>query len=84
MGRVVTGRASGIKPGQMFSMSIVSDFIPDWSRPGISTTVTNDWAPRATGGHGTWMQRRGGKQCRRKKEQNEERKKAKKIKLRGS
>ena len=36
----------------------------------------------STGGHATWMQRRGGKQWRRKKEKNEERKKAKKIKLR--
>ena len=36
----------------------------------------------ATGGHATWMQRRGGKQWRKRKERNEERKKAKKIKLR--
>ena len=63
-------------------MRIVSDFIPDWSRLGITTTVTSDWTPRATGGHATWMQRRGGGQWRRKKEKNEERKKAKKIKLR--
>ena len=34
------------------------------------------------GRHATWMQRRGGKQWRRRKERNEERKKAKKIKLR--
>ena len=72
----------GLKPSQMFSMRVVSDFIPDQSRPGITTTVTSDWAPRVTGGHVTWMQRRGGKQWRRKKERNEERKKAKKIKLR--
>ena len=65
----------------MFSMRVVSDFIPDRSRPGITTTVTSDWAPRATGGHSTWMQRRDGKQWKRKKERNEERKKAKKIKL---
>ena len=58
-------------------MRVVSDFIPDRSRPGITTTVTSDWARRATGGHATWMQRRGEKQLRRK-----ERKKAKKIKLR--
>ena len=64
----------------MFSMRVVSDFIPDRSRPGITTTVTSDWAPRATGGHATWMQRRDGKQWKRK-ERNEERKKAKKIKL---
>ena len=44
-------------------------------------TVNSDWAPRATGGHATWMLRRDGKQWRRK-ERNEERKKAKKIKLR--
>ena len=81
MGRVATGRTSGVKFSQMFSMRVVSDFIPDRSRPGITTTVTSDWAPRATGGHATWMQRRGGKQWRRKKERNEERKKAKKIKL---
>ena len=81
MGRVATGRASGIKPSQMFLMRVVSDFTPDWSRPGITTTVTSDWAPRATGGHATWMQRRGGKQWRKKKVRNEERKKAKKIKL---
>ena len=37
---------------------------------------------RTTGEHVTWMQRRGGKQWRRKKERNEERKKTKKIKLR--
>ena len=59
-----------------------SNFIPDRSRPGKTTTVTSDWAPRVTGGHATWMQRRGGKQWRRRKERNEERKKAKKIKLR--
>ena len=81
MERVTTGKASGIKPSQMLSMRVVSDFIPDWSRPGITTTVTSDWAPRDTGGHATWMQRRGGKQWRRKKERNEERKKSKKIKL---
>ena len=62
-------------------MRVVSDFIPDRSRPGITTTVTSDWAPRATGGHATWMQRRGGKRWRRKKKRSEERKKAE-IKLR--
>ena len=61
---------------------VKSNFIPDRSRPGKTTTVTSDWAPRVTGGHATWMQRRGGKQRRRRKERNEERKKAKKIKLR--
>ena len=60
-------------------MHVVSDFIPDWSRPGITTTVTSHWAPWATGGHAIWMQRRGGKQWKRK-ERNEERQKAK-IKL---
>ena len=65
----------------MFLMRVVSDFVPDRSRPGITTTVTSDWAPKATGGHAIWMQRRGGKQSRRKKERNEERTKAKKIKL---
>ena len=54
---------------------VKSDFIPDRWRPGKTTTVTSDWAPRITGGHATWMQRRGGKQWRRRKE-------AKKIKLR--
>ena len=82
MGRVVTGRASGVKPSQRFSKGVVSDIIPDGSRPRITTTVTSDWAPRATGEHVTWMQRRGGKQWRRKKERNNKRKKAKKIKLR--
>ena len=81
MGRVATGRASGVKPSQIYSMRVVSDFIPDRSRPGITTTVTNDWAPRTTGGHATWMQRRGGKQWKRK-ERNKVRKKVKKIKLR--
>ena len=61
---------------------VKSNFIPDRSRPGKTTTVTSDWAPRVTGGHATWMQRRGGKQRRRRKERNKERKKAKKIKLR--
>ena len=61
---------------------VKSNFIPDRSRPGKTTTVTSDRAPRVTGGHATWMQRRGGKQWRRRKERNEERKKAKKIKLR--
>ena len=75
MGRVETEKASGVKPSQMFSMRVVSNFIPD--RRGQS-----DLAPKATGGHATWMQRRGGKQWRRKKERNEERKNAKKIKLR--
>ena len=45
-------------------------------------TVTSDWAPRVTGGHATWIQGKGGKQWRRRKERNEERKKAKKINLR--
>ena len=57
------------------SMRVASDFIPNRSRPGITTTVTSDRAPRATGGHATWMQRRG------RKERNKERKKANKIKL---
>ena len=61
---------------------VKSDFIPDRSRPGKTKTVTSDWAPRVTGGHATWMKRRGGKQWRKRKETNEERKKAKKIKLR--
>ena len=61
---------------------VKSNFIPDRSRPGKTTTVTSDWATRVTGGHATLMQRRGGKQWRRRKERNEERKKAKKIKLR--
>ena len=61
---------------------VKSDFIPDRLRPGKITIVTSDWAPRITGGHATWMQRKGGKQWRRRKERNEERKKAKKIKLR--
>ena len=60
---------------------VKSNFIPDRSRSGKTTTVTSDWAPKFTGGHATWMQRRGGKQWRRRKERNEERKKAKKIKL---
>ena len=29
-----TGRVFGVKPSQMFSMRVVSDFIPDRSRPG--------------------------------------------------
>ena len=61
---------------------VKSDFIPGRSRPGKTTTVTSDWATRVTGGHATWMQRKGGKQWRKRKERNEERKKAKKIKLR--
>ena len=61
---------------------IKCDFIPDRSRPRKTTPITSDWAPRVTGRHATWMQRRGGKQWRRRKERNEERKKAKKIKLR--
>ena len=72
---------------------IKPDFIPDRSRPGKTTTVTSDWAPRVTDEHATWMQRRDGKQWRRegregrrgrkrRKERNEERKKAKNIKLR--
>ena len=81
MGGVATGRVSGVKPSQMFLMRVVSDFIPDRSRPGKTTIVTSDWAPRANGGHATWMKRRGGMQWR-KKERNVERKKAKKIKLR--
>ena len=61
---------------------VKSDFILDRSRPGKTTIITSDWTPRVTGGHATWMQRRGGKQWRKRKERNEERKKAKKIKLR--
>ena len=61
---------------------VKSDFIPDRSRPGKTTTVSSDWAPRVTGEHATWMQRMRGKKWRRRKERNEERKKAKKIKLR--
>ena len=62
--------------------ALKSDFIPDWSRPRKTMTVTSGWAPRVSGGHATCMHKRGGKQWRRKKERNEERKKAKKIKLR--
>ena len=58
---------------------VKSDFIRDQLRLRKTTTIT-DWAPRVTGEHATWMQR-GGKQWRRR-ERNEERKKAKKIKLR--
>ena len=83
MGRVATERALDVKPSQMFSMRVLSDFIPNRSRPGKTTTVTSVWAPRASGGHATWMQRRGGKQWRRK-ERNEERKKVKKIKLKAA
>ena len=81
MERVATGGTSGVKPSQILSMRVVFDFIPYRSRPGKTTTVTSDWAPRATGGYATWMQRKDGKQWRRKKKRNEERKKAKKIKL---
>ena len=61
---------------------VKSNFIPNQSKPGKTKTITSDWASRVTGGHATWMQRRGGKQWRRRKERNEGRKKAKKIKLR--
>ena len=61
--------------------AVKSDFIPDRLRPGKTTTVTSDWAPRVTGGNATWMQRTGGMQWRRRKGRNKERKKAKKIKL---
>ena len=61
---------------------VKSDIIPDRSRPGKPMTVTSDWASRVTGGHATWMHRRGGKQWRKRKERNEERKRAKKINLR--
>ena len=47
MGRVATGRASGVKPSQMFSKRVVSDFLLDQSRPGITTIVTSDWVPSA-------------------------------------
>ena len=39
---------------------VKSDFIPYRSRPGKTTTVTNDWAQKETGGHAALMQRRGG------------------------
>ena len=47
MGRAATGRASGVKPSQMFSMRVISDFIPNWLRPGITTTVTGHQGPLA-------------------------------------
>ena len=53
MGRVAIGRASGVKPSQMFSMRVVSDFIPNRSRLWITTTVTSDWASKTTGGYAT-------------------------------
>ena len=34
---------------------VKSDSIPDRLRPGTTTTITSDWAPRVTGGHATWM-----------------------------
>ena len=58
--------------------------IPDRSRPGLTTAVTSDCKPRATGGHHTiWVRgtRRGGRQWRRKKERNEETWKAKRIEM---
>ena len=83
MGKVAIGRASGVKHSQIFfNARCKIKLHTDRWRPGKTTTVTNDWAPRVTGGHATWTQRRGGKQWRRRKERNEERKKAKKIKLR--
>ena len=60
----------------MLDLSIL---IPDRSEPGIKTTVTSDLSPRVTGGHATWVQRRGGEQWRKKKKRNEERKIAQKI-----
>ena len=66
----------------MLFMRVVSEFIWDWSRPGKTTIVTSELAPRSTSGHAAWMQRRGGKQWRRKKERNEKRNKATKVKLR--
>ena len=56
------------KPSQMFSMRVVSDFITDRLRPGITTTGTSDWAPRATGRYATWMQRIGEKQWEKRRE----------------
>ena len=53
---------------------VKSDFISDRSRPGKTTTVTSDWAPRVTGGHATWMQRRVGKQWKRRREMKKGRK----------
>ena len=63
------------------NMRNLSFFTRDRSGPGRKTTVTCDLSPRVTGGHATWVQRKGGKQWRKKKERNEERKKAKKIML---
>ena len=56
---------------------VKSDFIPDRTRIGKTTTLNSDWAQRVIGGHATWIQRRGGKQWRKRKERNQER-----IKLR--
>ena len=64
-----------------FTMRDLPIFIPDQSGPGITTTVTSDLSPRVTGGHATCVQRRSGKQWRIKKKRNEERKKAKKNRL---
>ena len=83
MGRVVAGRASGVKTlhAKHFSMRDLSVFTPDRSGPGIKTTVTSDLSPKVTSGHATWVPRKSGKQWKKKKERNEERKKAKKFKL---
>ena len=61
---------------------VESNFIPDRSKPGKTTIVISDWAPRVT----RWTcyldaNKRWIKQWSRRKERNEERKKAKKIKL---
>jgi len=56
--------------------------IPDRSRPGSTTAVTNICAPRGVGGHATWAnRRRGGRQSRARKEKYANRKKAKRVDL---
>ena len=82
MGRVATGRPSGVKHSQIFFNAHCKICLHDGSIEAWENNVTSDWTPKVTGGHATWMQRRGGKQWRRRKERNKERKKAKKVKLR--
>ena len=57
--------------------------IPDQSRLGSTTAVTNICVPSGVGGHATWAnrRRRGGRQSRARKEKHVNRKKATRVEL---
>ena len=71
MGRVATGRASGVKPFcQNRQMRIVDKSIPDLSRPGLPTTASGVAQQGTCGNYATakHSEKRGGRRVKMQRE----------------